>query len=124
MLQPSPEWQIIGEAADGLEAIQKAEELHPDVVLLDVGMPLLNGIEAAKTIFRIVPDAKVLFVSVDLCPELVKGALRTGAHGYVVKADASSDLQNAMRAVLRGERFVGTRFSDYDFSSTDDSDRS
>ena len=122
MLKPSPEWQIIGEAADGIEAVQQAEQLQPDIVLLDIGLPLLNGIEAAKAIRGTAPAAKILFVSVNLCPELVQGALRTGAHGYVVKSDAASELQTAMRAVLNGTRFVGNRFASYDFFRLDVSD--
>jgi DNA-binding NarL/FixJ family response regulator len=121
MLQRSPEWQIVGEASDGVEGIQKTEELQPDVVLLDLGMPLLNGVEAAKAILGIAPKTKILFVSVDLCPELVQGALRSGAHGYVVKSDAASELLVAMQAIMNGGRFVGSRFANYDFFLPDDS---
>ena len=115
MLKNSSQWQIVGEASDGVEGIQKTEELQPDLVLLDVGMPLLNGIDAAKAILGIAPKTKVLFVSVDLCSELVQGALGTGAHGYVVKSDAASDLLTAMRDVMNGRRFVGSRFASYHF---------
>jgi DNA-binding NarL/FixJ family response regulator len=121
MLQNFPEWQIVGEAADGVEGVQKSRELQPDVILLDIGLPKLNGIDAAKPILRIAPHSKILFVSVELCPELVQGALRTGAHGYVVKSDAASDLLTAMRAVMNGHRFVGGRFANYDFILSDDS---
>ena len=111
MLQHFPEWQIIGEASDGVEAVQKTEELQPDLVLLDIGLPKLNGIDAAKPILSVAPHSKIVFVSVDLCPELVEGALRTGGHGYVVKSDAASDLLTAMSTVMNGQRFVGSRFA-------------
>jgi DNA-binding NarL/FixJ family response regulator len=120
LLRDYPEWQIVGEAADGLEGVQKAEELHPDLILLDVGLPKLNGIDAARSIRSIAPASKILFVSVDTCPEIARAALSTGAHGYVVKADAPDDLLPAMRAVLNGQRFVGSRFSGHDFSKSDD----
>jgi DNA-binding NarL/FixJ family response regulator len=122
MLQHFPQWQIVGEAADGVEGIRKTKELHPDLVLLDVGMPLVNGIDTAKAIRSAAPESKILFVSVDICPELVQGALRTGAHGYVVKSDAASDLLIAMQTVMNGHRFVGPRFANYDFILPDYSD--
>lgn len=115
MLQPSPEWQIIGEASDGIEGIQHAQRLEPDVILLDVGMPRLNGIDAAKAILSAAPQSRILFVSIEICPEFVQGALPTGAQGYVVKSDAASDLLYAMRTVMDGQRFVGSRFANYDF---------
>jgi DNA-binding NarL/FixJ family response regulator len=123
MLQHSPEWQIVGEAADGPEGIQKSAELQPDVILLDIGLPKVNGIDAAKPILSVAPHSKIVFVSVELCPELVQGALRTGAHGYVVKSDAASDLLTAMQTVMNGQRFVGARFANYDFILPDDLNR-
>ena len=111
MLQHFPEWQIIGEASDGVEAVQKTEELQPDLVLLDIGLPKLNGIDVAKPILSVAPRCKIIFVSVEFCPELVEGALRTGGHGYVVKSDAASDLLTAMSTVMNGQRFVGSRFA-------------
>jgi len=124
MLQHFPEWEIVGEAADAREGVQKSEELQPDVVLLDIGLPRTNGIDAASSILSIAPHSKIVFVSVELCPELVQGALRTGAHGYVVKSDAASDLLPALRTVMNGQRFLGARFADYDFILPDDSNDS
>jgi DNA-binding NarL/FixJ family response regulator len=116
LLKDFPEWQIVGEAVDGVEAVQKAEALQPDLILLDVALPKLNGIDAVKSIRLVSPHSKILFVSVDICPELVQGALSTGAHGYVVKSDAASDLLPAMRAVVNGRRFLGARFKGLEFN--------
>jgi DNA-binding NarL/FixJ family response regulator len=110
------EWQIVGEVTDGLEAVQKAENLRPDLVVLDIGLPKLNGIEAARRIRKRSPESKILFVSQESSPDIVQGALGTGAHGYVVKTDAGSELLGAVDAVLRGEQFVGTRFSGLDLA--------
>jgi DNA-binding NarL/FixJ family response regulator len=111
-----PEFQVICEAADGLDAVQQAGELQPDLILLDVGMPKLNGIEAARQIRRCSPKSKILFVSQDSSTDTVHVALETGAAGYVVKSDAGSELLPAIEAVLRGEMFVGKRFARHDFS--------
>lgn len=109
MLQKQTELQVIGEASDGLEAVQKAEELRPDLVLLDIGLPTLNGIEAASRIHRIIPDTKILFVTLNNDPEMAKTALRNGALGYVLKMDAERELLPAIKAVIRGEKFVSRR---------------
>ena len=119
-LQYFAEWQIVGEASDGVEAVQRSKELQPDLVLLDIGLPKLNGIDAAKPILSVAPHSKIVFVSVDLCPELVEGALRNGGHGYVVKSDAASDLLTAMSTVMNGQQFVGPRFANYDFILPDE----
>jgi len=110
-LEARPELQVIGEASDGLEAVQKARELQPDLILLDIGLPTLNGIEAADRISRFVPAATILFVSQNSDVEIVNEALSNGAKGYVRKQDASSDLVPAIEAALRGERFVSKSLS-------------
>ena len=115
-----PELQIVGEVSDGLEAVQKAEELQPDLILLDIGLPTLNGIEAARRIRKLSPESKILFVSQESSADMVREALGTGASGYVVKTDAGSELLKAVSAVLRGERFVGRRFSGHDFVGASD----
>jgi len=114
-LEKIPEFQIVGEVSDGLEAVQKAEELHPDLILLDIGLPSLNGIEAARRIRKLCSKSKILFVSAESTVDLVHEALCTGATGYVVKIDAGSELLAAVNAVLRGDQFVGRRFSGHDF---------
>ena len=98
--------QIIGEVADGLEAVQRAQELQPDLILLDVGLPTLNGIEAARRIREVSPATKILFVSENRSADVAEEALSTGASGYVVKSDAESELLPAIKAVLEGKRFV------------------
>jgi DNA-binding NarL/FixJ family response regulator len=115
ILQKQPELQIIGKVSDGLEAVQKAEELQPDLIVLDIGLPSLNGIEVARQIRKFSPKSKILFVSQESSAEMVQGALATGAQGYVVKGDAGSELLKGVNAVLRGEQFVGNRFSGHDF---------
>jgi DNA-binding NarL/FixJ family response regulator len=83
-----PELQIVGQASDGLQAVQKAQELQPDLILLDIGLPTLNGIEAACRISRLVPAAKVLFVSQNNEADVVRVALSNGAKGYIRKENA------------------------------------
>ena len=116
MLQKQPELQVIGEITDGLEATQEAQNLQPDLILLDIGLPTLNGIEAAQRIRTLSPKSKILFVSQETSADVVQGALSTGAEGYVVKMDARRELLMAVNAVLRGEEFVGTRFAGHDFT--------
>ena len=110
-----PELQIVGEVSDGLEAVHKAEELQPDLIALDIGLPSLNGIEAARRIRKLSPESKILFVSQESSTDVVQEAFATGAKGYVVKVDAGSELLQAIDAVLRGERFVGKRFAGHNF---------
>jgi CheY-like chemotaxis protein len=105
-IQKQPEFQVVGEAADGSEAVQKAQQLQPDLILLDIGLPLLNGIEAARKIREQSPGCKIIFVSENRSSDIVETALATGANGYVVKSDAGSQLQPAISAALRGERFL------------------
>ncbi len=106
VLRKRPGLQIVGEASDGLQAVQKAKELQPALILLDIGLPTLDGIEAACRISRLVPSAKVLFVSQNSDADVVIAALSNGAKGYVRKENALTDLLAAVDAVLRGDRFV------------------
>lgn len=103
-----PELQVIGEAGDGLQAVQKAGELRPDLILLDVGLPALNGIEAAHRISKLVPRATILFVSQNNDADVVETALSNGAKGYVLKGDVSTELLSAIEAALKGEHFVSS----------------
>jgi DNA-binding NarL/FixJ family response regulator len=112
--------RVIGVASDGLEAVQKAEELQPDLILLDIGLPSLNGIEVARQIRKLSPKSKMLFVSQESSAEMVQGALGTGAQGYVLKRDAGRELLEGVNAVLRGEEFVSARFAGHDFTRASD----
>jgi DNA-binding NarL/FixJ family response regulator len=108
-VQNQPQLQIIAEASDGLEAIEKAQELQPDLILLDIGLPALNGIEAASRIHEIAQGTRILFVSESNDPELVRAALSNGARGYILKTDAEDELLPAIGAVMRDERIVSGR---------------
>ena len=101
---------IIGECSDGLEAVQKSEELQPDLILLDIGLPNLNGVEAARQIRKVAPASRILFLSSYPWPEIVREAMIFGALGFVLKVKASRELLPAIRTVLRGEQF----FSPFD----------
>jgi len=105
-LQKQPELEISGQISDGLEAVRQAQELQPDLILLDIGLPTINGIEAARRIREVSPASKILFVSETRSPEIAEEALNAGAGGYVLKSDAASDLLPAIKAVLQGNRFV------------------
>jgi DNA-binding NarL/FixJ family response regulator len=100
--------EVVGEASDGLQAVQQAEELQPDLILLDLGLPTLNGIEAARRIRRVSPNSKILFVTQNSSAEIAQGALRLGACGYLVKSDAA-DLPYAVETVLQGAKYVSSR---------------
>jgi DNA-binding NarL/FixJ family response regulator len=100
--------QVIGEVSDGLEAVQEAVELKPDLIIMDIGLPSLNGIEAAQQIRKLVPESKIIFFSQEYSADVVQGALSLGACGYVVKTSAGTDLLAAVDAVLLGKRFVSS----------------
>jgi len=99
-------FQIVAEAADGREAIQKARESRPDLVVLDMNLPFLCGIEVARQIRLCSPDSTILFLSGNNDSEVIEAALQTGALGYVLKLDAVDDLLDAAKEVLSGKRFV------------------
>ena len=111
-LEKAPELQVICEVSDGLEAVQKAEELRPDLILLDIGLPTLNGMEAARRIRKLAPESKILFLSQESSGDVVQEALSLGAWGYVVKVNAGSELLPAVDAVLRDRVFVGSGIND------------
>lgn len=102
------ELEIVDEAADGVSAVQKAEELQPHLILLDLVLPGLNGIDAARKIRELSPNSKILFVSMERNPEVVRKAMDTGARGYLVKSDAGIKLFLAIKTVLEDKQFVSS----------------
>jgi DNA-binding NarL/FixJ family response regulator len=106
-----PELHIVCEVSDGLEAVQKAKELHPDLVVLDIGLPSLNGIQVARRIRKLSPESKILFVSQESDADVVQEALGLGAVGYVAKTNAGIELLAAVEAVSQGRRFVSGRLA-------------
>ena len=120
ILRQQPQLQIVCEVSDGLEAVQKAEEMQPDLVLLDIGLPHLNGIEAAQRIRKLSPKSKILFVSQETSTDVVQGALASGGSGYVLKMNARNELLTAVNAVLGGKRFVGVILAGNKFTDPKD----
>ena len=112
-LAERPDVQVIGEVADGMEGVHKAELLEPDLVLLDIGLPTLNGIEAARQIRKLTPASKIIFVSQESSCEVVQEALDLGAWGYVLKERATTDLIAAVDAFLGGRQFVSPGLSHF-----------
>jgi DNA-binding NarL/FixJ family response regulator len=119
-LEKRLELQVIGEAVDGLEAVQKAQQLQPDLILLDIGLPTLNGIEAARRIRELSPKFRILFVSENRSWDIAEEALRTGAGGYVVKSDGAGELLPAVNAVLGGKRYFSASLSGNDLTDPKD----
>jgi len=99
-------FHIVAEASDGLEAVAKAAELRPDLVLLDIQMPNLNGLEAAAQIRSVAPKSRLLFVSQNTDPEIVQSVMSDGAAGYLCKSKINHELVPAIEAALAGKRFV------------------
>jgi nitrogen-specific signal transduction histidine kinase/ActR/RegA family two-component response regulator len=108
ILADLPELKNLAEAADGAEAIKMAAELNPDLVLLDVGLPIVNGVEAAAKIRAVAPNAKLIFLTQHDSPDFVSAAMRAGALGYVLKVDVGSELLQAAMAVVRGEQYLSS----------------
>jgi len=116
-LQKKPELHIVGHTFDGLDAVEHGQQFQPDLVLLDIGLPRLNGIEAARKILQVSPKSKILFISENRSPDIAEQALCTGAGGYVVKSDAANELLPAVEAVLEGRRFVSASLAGHDFAA-------
>ncbi len=107
-LEKRTECEVVGEASDGLQAVAQAKLLQPDLILLDLSLPTINGIEAARRIRKLSPNSKILFFTQNCSWEIAQGALRTGAKGYLLKSDAT-DLPCAVEIVLQGGQFISSR---------------
>jgi DNA-binding NarL/FixJ family response regulator len=116
MLEENPEVRVIWEAGDGFEAVEKAAELQPDLILLDIGLPTLSGIDAARRIRKTAPQSKILFLSQDSDPGVARVALSTGALGYVIKSDAARELLTAIRVVILGKQYVSRGLAGFDLT--------
>lgn len=121
-LQKKSGMLLVGEAADGLEAVQMAEKLLPHIIVLDIGLPLLDGIEAARRIRTVSPLSKILFVSQESSADIVQEALSLGS-GYVIKTHAGIELLAAMEALRLGERFIGRGLPGFSFTVNTSSQR-
>lgn len=108
LLRNKPELKIIAEASDGLEAVRKAQLLRPDLILLDIGLPKLNGIAAARQTLDVAPESKILFLTQETSAEVVQEAISLGALGYVAKSKAATELLKAIEVVLQGKRFISS----------------
>ena len=111
ILQAQADLQVISEASNASQAVQMADELQPDVILLDIGLPDFNGIDAARQIRELSPLSKILFVTQGSSVDVMQEGLGLGAHGFLVKSDAGRELVAAVRTVLQGETFVSRRLA-------------
>lgn len=112
LLQKHEGWEICGEAVDGREAVEKAKELKPDVVILDIGMPNLNGLDATRRLLQYDPNFKVIVLTVTDADQVIREALDAGARGFVLKSDAARDLVSAVEALQSKRMFFTPRVND------------
>ncbi len=105
MLDHRPDLQVVASVSNGLEAVEKARELKPNLILMDIGLPGLNGIEAARQICHLSPQSKVVFLTQESSPEIQREAMLLGGWGFVLKSEAESSLLPAIQAVLEGKQF-------------------
>ena len=122
--QKQKDLQILLEVSDGLEAVYRGEDLRPDLVVLDIGLPTLNGIKAGQRIREVSPNSKILFLSEQNSPDIAEAALEAGGAGYVVKSDAGRELLAAVRAVREGKRYISSRLVGQVSFATPDGDTS
>jgi DNA-binding NarL/FixJ family response regulator len=106
LIKERAEFMVLGEVSDGSAAVQKADELRPDLILMDISLPSINGIEAARQILRSNPQSRILFLTQEFSSNVVSEAFSLGARGYIVKMDASQDMLLGIDAVMKGKKFV------------------
>jgi len=109
LLEAEAGWKVVGEASNGQELLKKAQEAKPDVVVLDIGMPMLNGLEASRRLKKLLPDVKILILSMHDSEQMARAVLEAGARGYVTKADTSRDLVLGVEALCRNKTFFTSR---------------
>jgi DNA-binding NarL/FixJ family response regulator len=109
MLSAHPNWEVCAEAADGRDAVEKAKQLKPDIVILDLGMPNLNGLEAARQISRLNPSHRILILTITDTEQVVSEVLKAGAKGYLLKTDAARDLVTAVETLQHGSTYFNSR---------------
>jgi len=109
ILNPFPEWEFCGEADNGNDAIRMAGELKPEIIIMDVSMPGLNGIEATRAIRKTQPDVKIVLLTLHESADLVRNAFRAGARGYLLKTDAEPELVRALTAVIGDGTYISPR---------------
>ena len=112
LLEEDPDWLVVGEAANGLDAVALAEQLHPDILLVDLMMPGINGLEVTKQVSRLSPETRVVVLSMHSVEAYVLEALRNGAVGYVLKSSPATELMQALEEVKKGRRYLSPPLSD------------
>jgi DNA-binding NarL/FixJ family response regulator len=111
LLSTHSDWQVCAEAADGREAVEKGKQLRPDLVIMDLGMPNLNGLEAARQMLRDEPSPRILFLTITDCEQMIQEVLKVGAQGYLLKSDAARDLVTAVEELQNGRSYFNSRVS-------------
>ena len=117
-LHDRPNLHVIGEAGDGFEAVRQAEALQPDLILLDIGLPGLNGIGAARRMGELAPNARIIFLTQESSTDMVREALSLGAWGYLIKVQAGKELLVAVEMVMQGKRFVSSGLDGHENPAT------
>lgn len=100
------EGEVVGTVEDGRALVEEAQKLRPDIILLDISMPLLNGLDAARQLTKLVPEAKLIFLTMHATPTYATEAFKAGASGYLIKRSAASELKQAIQAVIRGQHYI------------------
>lgn len=111
LLEAQPGWKVVAEAIDGREAVEKAKDMRPDIAIVDIGMPCLNGLEATRQIVKKAPHTRVLVLTMHDTNPLIQQVIKAGARGYVLKSDVASDLVSAVEALCRDQTFFTSKVS-------------